>query len=297
MGRPSLALGLGRLQAEPGTAMELRRLGRTELMVSAVGFGGGPIGGGEEEHDPLAVKLLRRAIELGVNFFDTAPTYGRSELRIGQAIQGYPRESLIIATKVERYDSRSRRDWRERPWSKETAKRLVRRSLERLQTDYIDLVQLHAVGSLDDLDQILDEGGALEGLRELQAQGLVRFIGLTGGHNPLELEVLVEAIKTDEFDTVQPSYNIEFQEAAAPGGVFATAEEHDVGVIIKKPLVEQPRRGRRWRSLIPKYGATRLLSFVLEDPRVSTVIPGMTSIAQVEEDVSVGLQRGAAELG
>jgi len=257
------------LQAEQ---VELRRLGRTELNVSAIGFGGGPLR--TREH----VRVVREAIRMGVNFIDTAHGYGRgrSELVIGAAIREV-RDRVYIATKTAQRFAQG-------------AAREILGSLERLEVEQIDLLQLHAVGKFADLEKVLDpQRGALRAVRELQRRGKVRFVGISGAHSPIDLrpvpkewvqeqfEVMREAIKTEEFDTIQISYHIEWPEAEE---LIGLAKEHDVGVIVKKPFAAG--------KLIAKYGARRLLEFVLANPHVHTVIPGMVNLAQVRENVAVG---------
>jgi len=250
--------------------MQKRQLGRTELMVSAIGFGGGPLG------DPRQVRVVQEAIRMGVNFIDTAHSYGegRSEQIVGEAIKGM-REKVYIATKTGQRLA-------------EGAAREIQESLERLQIEKIDLLQMHGVGSFEGLGAILHPGkGALLAVRELQRQGKVGFVGITGAHSPIDLprkidwelesDVMAAAIRTGEFDTVMISYHIEWPQAEE---LIALAKEHDVGVIIKKPFAAG--------KLISRYGVRRLLEFVLENPDVHTVIPGMPRPEHVWEDVPVG---------
>jgi len=261
------------IEAPTVQAMNKRRLGRTNLMVSVIGLGGAPI------QFPSQVAVVQEAINMGVNFIDTAHAYGRSETVIGQAIKGM-REKVFIATKI---DSRYA----------EEARVEVQDSLRALQIEKIDLLQMHAVGHAEALEAILDpEKGALLAARELQEQGQIGYVGITGAHSPIdgpiwppeavqrEFEVMMEAIRTGQFDTTQISYHIEWQGAQVQQ-LIALAKEYDVGVIVKKPL----GRGK----LIPEYGVTSLLQFVLENSDVHTAIPGMNTIEQVYEDVPVGI--------
>jgi len=257
---------------QPGQ-MERRRLGRTELEVSVIGFGGGPLR--EAGH----VRVVQEAIKMGVNFIDTAHSYGRgrSERIIGAAVAGL-RDQVYIATKTAKR------------FAKEAAREILV-SLERLGLEQIDLLQLHAVGSFADLERVLDpERGALRAVRELQRRGRVKFVGISGAHSPIDFriplpeervreqfDVMREAIETEEFDTIQISYHTEWSEAEE---LIALAKEHDVGVVAKKPFA--------MGKLIGEYGARRLLEFVLANPDVHTVIPGMVNSAQVRENVPVG---------
>jgi len=253
--------------------MERRRLGRTELEVSVIGFGGGPLR--EFRH----VRVVQEAIKMGVNFIDTAHSYGRgrSERIIGAAVAGL-HDQVYIATKTAKR------------FAGEAAREILG-SLERLGLEQIDLLQLHAVGSFADLERVLDpERGALRAVRELQRRGRVKFVGISGAHSPIDFriplpeervqeqfDVMAEAIKSEEFDAIQISYHIEWRKAEE---LIALAKEHDVGVIVKKPFA--------MGKLIGEYGARLLLEFVLENPDVHTVIPGMVNLAQVRENVPVG---------
>lgn len=264
--------------------MEKRKLGRTGLNVSVISFGGGVIGAPHIPDDTM-VSVVRTAIDSGVNLLDTAPIYGYSEVRIGKAIKKYPREEVFLATKVE---SESHQ------WLREEAEQLIRRSLFWMDVPYIDLVQFHGVGSEEALKKILSRGGALEGVKSAKKKGLVKFIGITGGHNSAQMEVLIKGVETGEFDVVFPSYNIEFPDAGQPGGLFDVAKKYETGVMVKKALIRQgfpqapgmPRKPPG--SLIPRYGISTLLKFVLKDPRIDTLVVGMSRISEVEEDVPFG---------
>ncbi len=264
--------------------MQKRRLGRTGWKASSIGFGGGVIGG-ERIPDAWMETVIRRALDLGVNFIDTAPTYGKSEIRIGNAIKPYPRESIFLATKIE---SQSHQ------WTKDEAEELIRRSLERLDVKYIDLVQFHGVGRWEAVEKILGKGGGMETVKEAKRKGIVRYVGISGGHSAQQMDALLRAVKTGEFDVIFPSFNIEFRDAAQPGGVFDVAKQYDCGVMVKKAFIRQPPQpGRRIfgqppESLIPKYGVETLLKYILDDRRVGTVVVGMNRLYHVEEDVPVG---------
>jgi len=251
-------------------SMQKRRLGRTNLYVSVIGIGGGVI------RNAGQVQVVREAIALGVNFIDTAHAYGKSERVIGEAIKGM-RDKIYIATKTgERFSEGARHD--------------IEESLKRLKTERIDILQMHAVGDFKALKAILDPNkGALLAAREFQKQGKVDFIGITGAHSPVEgrnprnpsvvveeAEVMKRAIKTGGFDTIQISCHIEWHAQE----LIELAKEHDMGVIVKKPLGAG--------KLIEKYGAKRLLQFVLENPDIHTAIPGMANVGQVREDVPLG---------
>ncbi|RLE53855.1 MAG: aldo/keto reductase [Candidatus Methanomethylicota archaeon] len=226
-----------------------RVLGRTRLKVSILGFGGIPI---RTLTLNEAVKVVRRAYEVGVNFYDTARNYVDSERKIGAALKDV-RSEVYIATKTA---SRSYED----------AMKDLEVSLAELGTSYIDVWQLHGVNNFETLERVLASDGALAALKDAKQDGRVRFIGITG-HRP---DVLVRAIETGEFDTVQFPFNYLSTEAGKE--LIPRAEELDVGMIVMKPLA-----GGELSS------ARAALRFIVQYP-ISTVIPGMKSIEEVEEN-------------
>ena len=193
--------------------METTRLGRTGLTVSRLGFGGIPI---QRVSEDEAVATVRRALELGVTFIDTANAYTTSEERIGKAISGQ-RERTVLATKSVARDRGG-------------MERHVKRSLERLGVERIDLYQFHQVGDMNSLDLVLDPNGPMRALEEARRAGVVGHIGITS-HS---LDVAREAVKTGRFDTVQFPFN--FIECEAADELLPLARQHDVGFIGMKPL-------------------------------------------------------------
>ena len=142
--------------------MQKIRLGRTGLMVSRVGIGGIPLTRLTVDE---VVTLVNRALDLGVNFIDTANGYSTSEERIGLAIEGR-RDDVILATKSGAGD-------------RETAQKHLELSLKRLGTDYIDLWQFHGIMTLEKYNEIIAPGGAMELAREAHADGRIRHIGFS----------------------------------------------------------------------------------------------------------------------
>lgn len=232
--------------------MKYRRLGRTEFMVSEIGFGGIPL----QKVDPeTARQLLARAQELGMNFLDTARGYGTSEERFGYALQGR-REHWIVASKS---PARTR----------EGLLADIEKSRAALGVDVIDLYQLHMVHRWPEYEQVMAPDGALEGLKEARDAGRVKKIGITSH----KVEILVEAVKTGEFDTVQIPYN--YIEREPEKELLALAKAYDVGVIGMKPLAG---------GAITHPAAS--LRFILQSDVVP--IPGMGSLAEVEENAFAG---------
>ncbi len=193
--------------------MDTLRLGKSELRVSRIGFGGIPIQRLTEEE---AVSVVTTCINLGITFLDTANAYTTSEERIGKAIAGQ-REHLIIATKS---GSRDRAG----------IEAHLKQSLKQLGVEWIDLYQLHNVSDFDTYRRILEPDGALSVALEAKSAGLVRHVGVTS-HS---MDVAKEAVKSDRFETVMFPFNFVTSEPADQ--LLPLAREHDVGFIAMKPL-------------------------------------------------------------
>ena len=174
-----------------------RTLGKTGEQVSLVGLGGFHIGMGMSEAD--SIKLIRGAIDRGINFMDNSWDYndGESERRMGKALRDGYREKVFLMTKL---DGRT----------KETAAKQLDESLKRLQTDHVDLIQHHEVIRFDDADRIFAQGGAQEAVLEAKKAGKARFIGFTGHKDPhIHLYMLEVAARHGfQFDTVQMPLNV-----------------------------------------------------------------------------------------
>jgi len=169
--------------------MEYRRLGRLEHLSSVVMFGGAKLGKVSQEE---ATESIDFAIQHGVNHFDTAASYGDSEIRLGAKMAGI-RDQIFLASKTEQR-------------TKEKAKEQIYRSLERLQVDYLDLIQLHAVTNLEELDKCTGKGGSLEAALEAKEEGIVKAIGITG-HGHKAPATHLEALKRYPFATVLTPLN------------------------------------------------------------------------------------------
>lgn len=193
--------------------MEKMRLGRTGMTVSRLGFGGIPI---QRLAEDEAIAVVRRCLELGINYIDTANGYTTSEQRIGIAVRGQ-REKVLIATKS---GARTR----------EGVEGHLKLSLERLGTDYIDLYQFHGVSDAKALEQVLASDGPLAAVEEARSVGKVRHIGITCH----QIDVAKDAVRTDRFETVMFPFNFITSEPADE--LLPLAREHDVGFIAMKPL-------------------------------------------------------------
>jgi len=223
--------------------MKKIRLGKTGLMVSRVGIGGIPL-----TRPPLdeVVAIVNRALDLGVNFIDTANGYSTSEERIGIAIEGR-RDEVILATKSAAGD-------------RETAKEHLDLSLRRLRTDYIDLWQFHCIMTMEKYHAIMGPGGAMEVAQEALDDGRVRHIGFSS-HS---LKTALRLVATDDFETIQFPFNFISNEAAQE--LVPLAAKHDVGFIAMKPFAGGMIKEAR---LAIKY----LLQFdnVLPDPGIEKI--------------------------
>jgi predicted aldo/keto reductase-like oxidoreductase len=193
--------------------LEKIRLGKSEMIVSRLGFGGIPI---QRLTEGEAVEVVQRCADLGITFLDTANSYTTSEERIGKAIKGR-REGLFIATKS---GARTHQGVEEH----------LKLSMGRLQVDYIDLYQFHGVSSVENLKMVLDKDGPLKVAEDAKKAGVIRHIGITS-HS---MEIAKEAVKTDLFETLMFPFNFVVSEPTAE--LIPLCKEHDVGFIAMKPL-------------------------------------------------------------
>jgi predicted aldo/keto reductase-like oxidoreductase len=174
-----------------------RQLGRTGEKISCIGLGGYHIGQGMSESE--SVRLIRGAVDRGITFLDNCWDYnnGESERRMGKALRDGYRERVFLMTKIDGRD-------------KQTAAKQIDESLQRLQTDHLDLMQLHEIIRMEDPDRAFAKGGAMEALMEGRKAGKFRYIGFTGHKDPqIHLRMLETAAKHRfHFDTVQMPLNV-----------------------------------------------------------------------------------------
>jgi aryl-alcohol dehydrogenase-like predicted oxidoreductase len=304
--------------------MHMRRLGRTGLAVSEVGYGAWGIGGsgwlGADDDESL--RALRRAIELGVNFIDTAFGYGdgHSERLVGEVVRDVG-ETVYVATKV----PPKNRLWPARAgthasetFPADHVRACTEESLRRLGLERIDVQQFHVWD-----DAWTDQGDWQEAVAALKAEGKIGHFGVSiNDHEPHNA---LRALRAGLLDTVQVIYNVFDQ--SPEDELLGACGEHDVGVIVRVALDEGGLTGRigpettfpegdfRNRyfrddrkaevaehvdALLADLGIERdelaetALRYVLSHPAVSTVIPGMRSVRNVERNVAVGDGRGLA---
>jgi predicted aldo/keto reductase-like oxidoreductase len=265
-----------------GVNLQKRKLGRTNLEVSVIGFGAMWL---PELKADECVKVVKRAIELGINYFDTARNYGDSEEKLGLALQD-SRDKCVIASKT---GSRT----------KEESLEHLKKSLEALKTDRMDILQLHGIDDSETLRKALSAGGAIDTCKKARAKGLVDFIGISS-HRP---KILVEAIKTGEFDVVLVPLNVVTRQPTEE--LLPLAKEHDVGVVVMKPLAMKVANMLTWKyspsfSLLSEdpdlatfLGADttsrvrNALRFILAQD-ISTIVPGFKNVKEVEVAAKIG---------
>ena len=270
-------------------AMPTRNLGKTGYKVGIFSLGG-QAALEKPNNETVAVPIIERALDLGVNYIDTSSIYGGperwSEQYVGK-VMAHRRSQAFLATKTK---ERTRDD----------SMRMIEKSLQLLQTDHVDLWQLHDVGTLYDVNQIFAKGGAMEALLEMKEQKVVRHLGLTGHYRP---DALMEGIRRYPFDTILMAMNagdphhFSFNDALLP-----LAVERQMGIIgmkipgrgrllsnwIPQPIEVQKKM---WEGMVlaPTPGTLTMreaMYYTLSRP-VSTVIIGCDSIAQLEENVSI----------
>ena len=244
--------------------METRRLGRIGHMSTVLIYGGAALG---DVTDGDADRSIELALEAGMNHFDTAPAYGDSELHLGRWMARI-RDRIFLATKTGDRTASG-------------AYESIRRSLERLQVGSIDLIQLHAIGDLEDLDRATGRGGAVEGAARAMQEGLVGAIGITG-HGMGAPTTHLEALRRFPFDTVLTPYNYRLAKEPAYLRVFdALAEETsagDVGLMLIKVGArnlwregEESRYATWYEPLDEQAHIDASLAFALARPEVTGI--------------------------
>lgn len=229
--------------------MDYVTLGKTGLKISRMGFGGIPI----QRIDAQGTKeLIHKMADAGVNYIDTARGYTVSEEYLGYALEGV-REKFVLATK-----SMAR--------TKEAMTADIEKSLGNLRTEYIDLYQVHNP-SMEQLEQVMNEGGALEALKEAQAAGKIRHIGLTA-HS---VAVFERALELDWVETIMFPYNIVESQGEE---LIARCKEKNIGFIAMKPLAGGAIEN-----------ASLAIRYICANDNVTVVIPGMAEEKELEQNL------------
>ncbi len=268
--------------------MEKRLLGKTDMHVSVLGFGGAEIGFDSTSVDTVR-SMLHDALDAGLNVIDTAAAYLDSEKLIGEAVSGR-RHEFYLFTKCGAYDGFTKSDW-----SIDGIVRHVESSLKHLKTDYLDLVQLHSCPI-----EYLRDGEALEALHVVREKGYARYVGYSGDGEPARY-----AIESGAIDTLQCSISIADQ--AALDGNLPLARSAGLGVIAKRPIAnaawrtgskpENPYHHAYWDRLQKldydflkadlKEAVAVALRFTLSQPGVHTAIVGTTRPGRWRENAAL----------
>jgi hypothetical protein len=285
---PALAQAMRGAKQNTATAtMPTRNLGRTGHRVGIFSLGG-QSAIERAQNEAVAVPMIERALDLGVNYIDTSSIYGGperwSERYIGQVMTRRRGEVFLASKTKER--------------TRDGSLRMIEQSLKLLNTDHLDLWQLHDIGTAGEVDEVFAKGGAMEALVEMRDQKVVRFLGLTGHHRPAPL---MDAIRRFPFDAILLAVN-----AADPHHhsflteLMPLAVEEEMGIIGMKitgrgrllaswtpPPLEQQRRS--WEGVVlaegpGTIGMREAMYYTLSTP-VSTVIIGCDTVAQLEENV------------
>lgn len=246
--------------------MPLRHLGRTTIQLPVLGLGTAgqtPLARSNQEH--AALEQIERALALGIRYFDTAASYGPSESFLGKVLPAY-RAEIFLGSKTAARDYSGA--WRE-----------LERSLQRLNTDYLDLWQFHHVAIAADLDAIFSQNGAIKALEEAKEQGLVRFSGITGHHEPSSI---VAGLQRYPFDHALIPVNAADIHHPRPfiSSVLPIARAQNVGITAMKV----PAYGRLLKPGVLS-GMNQALGYTLSQPGVHCAVIAAETIEQLEENV------------
>lgn len=274
--------------------MEYRKLGKTNELISVLGFGASPLGNVFDEVDEQeGINAVHYAIDHGVNFFDVSPFYGitLAETRLGKALKG-KRKDVFLATKCGRYDLHSF-DF--------SAKRIaasIDESLKRLQTDYVDLFQLHDIEFVSK-EQILNE--AMPAIEKIKASGKARFIGITG----LPVRYLAEIARQVELDTVLSWAHYNLLQDEINDELVPLSKEKGFGLMNAAPLMQRILSDAslpEWHNapkemlaiqpvlldICQKY-QVRLsdvaMRFAMDHPDIATTIVGMCRMNSIRKNI------------
>eukprot|EP00262_Sarcandra_glabra_P008450 TRINITY_DN21982_c0_g1_i1.p1 TRINITY_DN21982_c0_g1~~TRINITY_DN21982_c0_g1_i1.p1 ORF type:complete len:317 (+),score=47.61 TRINITY_DN21982_c0_g1_i1:46-996(+) len=283
--------------------MEVRELGNTGLKLSCVGFGASPLGnvfGNVSEEDAIAT--VRLAFRLGINFFDTSPYYGAtlSEIVLGKCLKalGVPRNEFVVSTKCGRYVEGF-------DFSAERVTRSIDESLARLQLDYVDILQCHDI-EFGSLDQIVNE--TIPALKKLKEAGKVRFIGITG--LPLGVFTYVlDRVPPGSVDMILSYCHYSINDSTLED-LLPYLKSKNIGVISASPLsmgLLTENGPPEWHPASPelkfacrtaaahckekgKNISKLALQYSLANKEISSVLVGMNSVRQVEENIAAAME-------
>jgi len=245
-------------------AIPTRPLGKTGFTPTIFSLGGQATLEEDGKADE-SVAIINRAIDLGVNYLDTSPVYGESELRLGEVMKTRRKEVFLASKTHDRsYDG---------------CMRLLEKSLKRLQTDHLDLWQLHNVRMQDDVDFIFAKDGAIHALEKAREQGMIKHLGITGHRDPV---LLRKAIERYPFDTILMALNAaDKHKKSFIDELLPVAVKNNMGIIGMKVVA----RGK----IFHEGGLTSMeqaMRYVLTLP-VSAVIVGISTIKELEENIRI----------
>lgn len=262
------ARSLQQSSSNSGEPVPKKPLGRTGVQVSALGIGGYHIGSAKDQKE--ANEIVARALDAGINFFDNAWEYhdGQSEERIGLALKG-KRDQAVVMTKVCTHGR-----------TKAVALRQLEESLRRLQTDHLDLWQIHEVIYYNDPDLIFAPDGAVEALVQAKKEGKVRFVGFTGHKDP---QIHLEMLSHDfPFDTVQMPLN-------CFDATFRSFETHVLPEVNRRGMAGLGMKSLGGSGEMIVQGGTTVeeaLRYAMSLP-VATTISGIDSVEILEQNLSI----------
>lgn len=246
------------------TPIPTRPLGRTGVPVTLFGLGGEGILRTHGE-TKAAARVINRALDQGVNYCDTAPAYASSMDYYGAAL-GERRRDVFLASKTHMR-------------TRDGSLKLLDESLKRLRTDHLDLWQLHDLRTQDDLREIFGKGGALEALIQARAEGRVRFLGLTGHHDP---QILLDGMKRFAFDTVLVALNAaDVHRLSFIKTVLPEAQRQNMAVIGMKTCAQGALLEGGTLTMDEAAG------YVLSLPGVSHLIIGCKTEAEVDDNARI----------
>ncbi|HKL42145.1 MAG TPA: aldo/keto reductase [Clostridia bacterium] len=244
--------------------MKYRILGRTNLEVSVIGFGGIMLNNKKQNE---ANQIVKDAIESGINIFDVGPTYGDAQKKMGPAIKSF-RNDVVLTCKTEPDNT------------KDEVKTDLENSLEVLGTDYFDVYQLHEVTNQKDLNQALGHGGALEAIVEAKKKGLVNFIGFSA-HNEW---AAIKLMNSFDFDTVMfpINWNYWFNKNQGPK-LIEKAQETNKGILAIKSLAQ-----RRWHQNEDKQNYNTWYKPIFDNDELAQLALRFTLSQDIDTAISPG---------
>jgi aryl-alcohol dehydrogenase-like predicted oxidoreductase len=255
--------------------IEKRSLGRTGEMLSMIGFGGIIV---RDATPDDAAKLVKLAIDYGINYFDVAPSYGDAEIKLGPALEPYRKDVFLACKTGQRKKGEARTE--------------LEQSLKNLRTDHFDLYQFHAVTTPADVDTILGTGGAMETFLEAQKEGKIRFIGFSA-HS---VEAAMALMNRFDFDTILFPVNFTTWNIADFGPqVLARAQEKKMGILALKAMARGPwpqgadrsKYSKCWYEPLTDQEDIRMgLRFTLSHPVTAAVTPGEAELFRIALNVS-----------